>query len=150
MRATFRRLVDGTSGALNRGGIEATVEKCRSIRLAAEFVVAPMRRNEFGRLAQDDSSFSFVKRGGDASILWQALPCLFADSEPVSGSGLAPLTLRDRHVLHRVFGAGVFGSWADEAVVVELFDDVGSPSGDAAGSEDGREEVEIDAQRGVG
>uniref|UniRef100_E6QM64 Uncharacterized protein n=1 Tax=mine drainage metagenome TaxID=410659 RepID=E6QM64_9ZZZZ len=44
----------------------------------------------------------------------------------------------------------VFGAGADEAIVVELFDDVGGPACDAAHREDGGEEIDIDAERGVG
>src|SRR5208282_3124953 len=44
----------------------------------------------------------------------------------------------------------VLGAWADEAVVVQLLDDVGRPAGDAADGEDGRVEVDVNAQGRVG
>src|ERR1035441_287098 len=43
----------------------------------------------------------------------------------------------------------VLGAGTDEAVVVQLLDDVGSPAGDAADGEDGRVEVDVDAQSRV-
>ncbi len=46
------------------------------------------------------------------------------------------LSALDRYVGGGVFGADVFGSRANQAVVVELFDDVGGPSGDSAYCED--------------
>jgi len=49
-----------------------------------------------------------------------------------------------------VGGAGVVGAGADEAVVVVLFDDVSGPSGDTADGEDWSEEVDVDAEGGVG
>src|ERR1035438_10269849 len=56
----------------------------------------------------------------------------------------------DRDPVRRILGADVFSAGTDEAIVVELFDDVGGPSGDAADGENGRIEVDVDAQRGVG
>ena len=49
-----------------------------------------------------------------------------------------------------VGGADVVGAGTDEAVVVVLLDDVGGPAGDAADGEDGGEEIDVDAERGVG
>ena len=46
-----------------------------------------------------------------------------------------------------ILGSDVFGARADEAIVVELLDDVRGPSGDAAHREDRRVEVDVDAQR---
>ena len=69
-----------------------------------------------------------VKRRGCPGL------CALVDGEPVAG----------------VDGADVFGAGADEAVVVELLDDMGGPSGDAADGEDGRVEIDVDAEGGVG
>src|SRR5688572_27085081 len=44
-------------------------------------------------------------------------------------------------------GADVVRAGPDQAVVVVLLDDVGGPAGDAAGRDDGREEVHRDAER---
>jgi hypothetical protein len=60
------------------------------------------------------------------------------------------LAFRERDVGSRVGWTEVVGAGADEAVVVVLLDDVGGPAGDAADGEDGGEEVDVDAQRGVG
>ena len=60
------------------------------------------------------------------------------------------LAIGHRNVRRRISRAGVVGAWADEAVIVVLFNDVGSPAGDAADGEDGSEEVDVDAEGGVG
>jgi hypothetical protein len=60
--------------------------------------------------------------------------CALFDGDPVGG----------------VDGADVFGAGTDEAVVVELLDDVGGPACDAADGEDGRVEIDVDAEGGVG
>src|SRR5213593_3468847 len=44
-------------------------------------------------------------------------------------------------------GADVVGAGTDQPVVVVLLDDVGAPSGDASGRDDGGEEVDGDAER---
>jgi hypothetical protein len=49
-----------------------------------------------------------------------------------------------------VDGAYVFGAGADEAVVVELLDDVGCPAGDTAYGKDRGVEIDVDAEGGVG
>ena len=46
--------------------------------------------------------------------------------------------------------AVVVGAGADEAVVVELLDDVRGPAGDAAEGKDGGVEIDVDAEGGVG
>src|ERR1700723_2351135 len=56
----------------------------------------------------------------------------------------------DAGPMARILGADVIGAGADEAVVVELLDDVGGPSGDAADGEDRRVEIDVDSQGGVG
>src|ERR1051325_5498934 len=43
-------------------------------------------------------------------------------------------------------GANVLRPWTDQAVVVVLLDDVRAPAGDASGRNDGREEIDRDAQ----
>ena len=69
---------------------------------------------------------------------------------PTSYELVTALALFDWSVGCRVGGAGVVGAGADEAVVVVLLDDVSGPAGDAADGEDGREEVDVDAEGGVG
>jgi hypothetical protein len=56
----------------------------------------------------------------------------------------------DRNVRRGIRWSDVLGAGADEAVVVQLLNDVGGPSGDAADGEDGSVEVDVDAQGGVG
>src|ERR1700675_2286251 len=62
----------------------------------------------------------------------------------------ARLPLPDGHVGGGVLGSDVVGTRADEPVVVQLLDDVRRPARDARHGEDGREQVHVDAQRGVG
>src|ERR1700722_15866348 len=59
------------------------------------------------------------------------------------------LALFDGNVGRGVSRANVVCTWTDEAVVVVLLDDVGSPTGDAAYGKDGGEEVDVDAEHGV-
>src|SRR5882762_2923909 len=68
----------------------------------------------------------------------------------VPGLGEEGLAFSEGNVRRGVGGAGVVGAWTDEAVVVVLLDDVGGPAGDAANGEDGSEEVDVDAEGGVG
>src|SRR5271155_201125 len=63
------------------------------------------------------------------------------------GAGLA---FSDRDIRRRIGRAGIVSARTDEAVVVVLLDDVGGPAGDAADGEDGSEEVDVDAEGGVG
>lgn len=56
----------------------------------------------------------------------------------------------DGRVFGWVLGADVVGAGADQAVVVVLFDDVCGPAGDAAHGKDRSEEIDVDAERGVG
>src|ERR1051326_2338812 len=60
------------------------------------------------------------------------------------------LALVDGDVMIRVFGALIFGPRADQAVVVELLNDMGGPSADAGDGEDRGEQIHIDAQGVVG
>jgi hypothetical protein len=53
------------------------------------------------------------------------------------------------HVLLWMGGADIFRARADQAIVVELLNHVGGPAADAGDGEDGREQVHVNAQRGV-
>ena len=59
------------------------------------------------------------------------------------------LALCDGNVGAGIGGADIVRARADEAIVVVLLNYVGCPAGDAADGEDRREEVNVDAQRGV-
>src|ERR1700753_2039099 len=67
-----------------------------------------------------------------------------------SSSAGSLTTLLDRRVRRRVRRSGVLGARPDEPVVVMLLDDVRATAGDAADSEDRREEIDVDAERRVG
>src|ERR1700677_3547557 len=76
---------------------------------------------------------------------------LFYCSEDRGGhSRAAGLAFGYRDVGGGVGWSEVVGAGADEAIVVVLLDDVGGPAGDAADGEDGSEEVDVDAEGGVG
>src|SRR6202012_1559493 len=53
--------------AVARYAFLVRVQKCRSIRLASELLLRANARNEFGRLAQDDSVLVFAESYGDTS-----------------------------------------------------------------------------------
>src|SRR5215831_17427671 len=57
------------------------------------------------------------------------------------------LALLHKHVRGWVDGPLVLGAGANEAIVLELLHDMGSPAGDARYRENGREQVHVDAQR---
>jgi hypothetical protein len=94
------------------------------------------------------------------STTWRALVSVAEFEEMMrngtirDGCTLAAWGLYLLALFHGNVGRGVGGRCtrrgADEAVVVQLLDDVGGPAGDAADGEDGRIEVDVDAQRGVG
>jgi hypothetical protein len=72
MLADFQMTVVMTlRNAARCGFVAGGAKKCRSIRLAPEFIVPPKsRRNVFGCFAQDDTSFLFVEArdGADGKI----------------------------------------------------------------------------------
>src|SRR5271163_4596880 len=101
--------------------------------------------NPLGALCGEHDSFGGVRQ----PLLCCAYGCCrrFERWMLVCGAGLA---FSKRDVRRGVGGASVVGARTNEAVVVVLLDDVGGPSGDAADGEDGGEEVDIDAEGGVG
>src|ERR1700679_1447459 len=60
------------------------------------------------------------------------------------------LTFSNRNIRRGVSGTGVVGARTDEAIVVMLLDNVGSPARDAADCEDRGEEIDVYAKRGIG
>src|SRR5262249_61160540 len=61
----------------------------------------------------------------------------------------AGLARVDWHVSLRILRSGVFGTWPDEAVVAVLLEHVRRPTRDSADREDGREQNDVDAERGI-
>src|ERR1700719_1290922 len=55
-------------------------------------------------------------------------------------------SLVDRDVLVGIVRPQIFGARTDQAIVVELLDDMGGPATDAGDRKDGREQVDIDSQ----
>src|SRR3984957_8955773 len=74
--------------------------------------------------------------------------CALPDSR--SGCPHESLSLVDRYVLIRIFGAQVIGAGTDQAIVIELFDNMRRPAADARDCEDGREQVNVDAEGVIG
>src|ERR1700730_5946460 len=75
-------------------------------------------------------------------------PCRWRTS-----GALAPtfsLALSHRHVFLRISGADVIGAWTDQAIVVELLDNVGNPAADSRHGKYRSEQVYVNPQGVVG
>src|SRR6185312_14214403 len=99
----------------------------------------PSRRGiSISMLAQRLNAHGFA--GGRRSAAYEGLFRRRSGSRP----------LFNREVRHRIRRPDVLGPGAYEPVVVELLDDMRRPAGDPAQGEDGRIQVDVEAQGGVG
>src|SRR6185437_4154287 len=71
-------------------------------------------------------------------------------TKDLSGGNRGSRPPLNREVRHRIRRPNVLGPGAYEPIVVELLDDMRSPAGDPAQGEDGRIQVDVEAQGGVG